>query len=251
MSGSVALVGAGPGAADLLTLRAVRHLREADVILYDRLVSSEILSLAGVKPDLIDVGKLPGHAEEIQDRIHRLMVSYVRAGASVVRLKGGDPMVFGRVGEELARLSEEGIDATVVPGISSAIGLPALLGLPLTMRDVSSGFAVLTGQRTYGIADLGPYIAVDTLVVLMGVRHRTRLARGLIDAGRQGTQPVAFIEDGSTPVERIVVSHLGEVADDLVTVRSPAVWVIGDVVDIWSQRTNPTRRVPVLDPTQG
>lgn len=235
MTGSVALVGAGPGAADLLTLRAVRLMEEADVILHDRLVSRDVLSVAGVRPELIDVGKLPGRAEEIQQRIHRLMVSYARAGANVVRLKGGDPMVFGRAGEELVALAEDGIDATVVPGISSAIGLPATLGLPLTLRDVASGFAVITGHRRTGVADLGPYVAVDTLVVLMGIRHRVRLARGLIEAGRQATQPVAFIESGSTPEERVVVSDLASVAAGEVEVRSPAVWVIGDVVGAWEQ----------------
>lgn len=244
MSGRVTLVGAGPGAADLLTLRAVDRLRTADVVLFDRLVSPTVLGNAPLGAELIPVGKRPGDSAAGQRRILDLLVAHASLGRHVVRLKGGDPMVFGRGAEELQHLVDRGIPVEVVPGVTSAIGVPTSLGIPVTLRGVASSFAVLPGEVAPddGWAGLAP---VDTLVVLMGVRRRTEIATALVAAGRRATTPVAFVERGSTSDERIVTSTLGEVAAGRVDVESPAVWVIGDVVDAVAWRS--AARAPVAD----
>jgi uroporphyrin-III C-methyltransferase len=231
VKGKVYLVGAGPGDPELLTLKALRVLQEAEVVLYDRLVAPAVLELVHPLAELIYVGKARGEQERVQGEIFAQMLHHVRAGRTVVRLKGGDPMVYGRGGEEWAFLAREGIAVELVPGVSSALALPGLAGIPLTLRGVAGGFAVLSGQaQGGGLPDLAPYARVDTLVVLMGVKARAEIARGLIRAGRSPREPVAFIENGSTPQERVVSATLGEVARGEVEVQSPAVWVIGEVV---------------------
>jgi len=231
VKGKVYLVGAGPGDPELLTLKALRVLQEAEVVLYDRLVAPAVLELVHPLAELIYVGKEQGEQERVQGEIFAQMLHHVRAGRKVVRLKGGDPMVYGRGGEEWAFLAREGIAVELVPGVSSALALPGLAGIPLTLRGVAGGFAVLSGQaQGGGLPDLAPYARVDTLVVLMGVKARAEIARGLIGAGRPPREPLAFIENGSTPQERVVSATLGEVARGEVEVQSPAVWVIGEVV---------------------
>lgn len=227
--GKVYLLGAGPGDPDLLTLKAHRVLAQADVVIYDRLVSHEILSLA-THAILIDGGKRQGEQERIQEWINGLMVRYAREVETVVRLKCGDPMVFARGAEEWERLNRDGIEVEVIPGVSSAIAVPTLAGIPPTFRGLATSFAVIAGHRQNLVTvDWSPYARIDTLVVLMGVENREYVAESLIRAGRKGTQPVAFIENGSTPQQRVVESTLAEVAAGSVDVNSPAVFVIGEV----------------------
>jgi uroporphyrin-III C-methyltransferase len=225
------LAGAGPGRADLLTVRAARVLSRAGAVLYDRLVSTEVLDLAPAAAELIDVGKEEGRQEEIQARILEQLEECGRRHETVVRLKGGDPMVFGRGADEWLWLARRGWDVELIPGVSSAIAVPALAGIPPTLRGVSGGFAVVTGNRKQGCCQQwDSYAAVDTLIVLMGVEQRGHIAGCLLGAGRPAATPVAFIENGTTARERVVVTSLGAVAGGETEVSAPAVMVIGEVV---------------------
>lgn len=226
----VFLVGAGPGDPDLLTRKAARILETAEVVLHDRLCGDGVLALIPRGAKRIDVGKHEGEQEATQRRILRLLVQHAKLGRCVVRLKGGDPMVFGRGGEEAAYLREHGIEVEVVPGVSSAFAVPELAGIPLTFRGVATSFAVATGHCRGGCNDQWQrYAGIDTLVILMGVKHRAEIARALIEAGRSGDEPVAFIENGSTPRQRVVRATLAEVAAGAVEVTAPAVFVVGEV----------------------
>lgn len=231
---TIHIVGAGPGSADLLTVRAARLLARADAVLYDRLVSHEVLATIRPGAELHSVGKEAGRQEEIQREILDLLEDCGRRHQTVVRLKGGDPMVFGRGGEEWSWLVARGWDVEVTPGLSSAICVPELAGIPVTYRGVAGGFAVVTGhRRAIARQDWAAYAQVDTLVVLMGVGHKAEIAAGLIAAGRDGTTPVAFVENGSTPRERVVVTNLNEAG--ACQVESPAVMVVGAVVQLRAQ----------------
>ena len=226
------IVGAGPGDPGLLTLRAVHLLQSADVVLYDRLVSPQILALIPPQVEQVYAGKVQGEQAAVQEFISRMLIEYSNSGRTVVRLKGGDPLVFGRGAEEWRLLREAGIEVELVPGVSSATSVLGLAGIPPTFRGIADGFAVVTGHlrdESEGI-DWSKYAAVDTLIILMGVRTRAQIARELIRHGRPSCQPVAFVERGATPDERVVVATLGEVADGLVEVENPAVFVAGDVV---------------------
>ena len=227
----VYLTGAGPGDPDLLTVKAARLIAQAEVIIYDRLVSAEILALARPDALLLFGGKQQGEQERIQNEIQELLLAHAAPGRLVVRLKGGDPMVFGRGAEEWSFLASHGIDVELVPGISSALAVPSLAGIPPTLRGVAVSFAVITGhRRNMEPQEWARYLMVDTLVVLMGIENRQQIARNLIQAGRSSDEPVAFIERGSTDRERVVISKLSEVARGQVEVASPAVFVIGQVV---------------------
>jgi uroporphyrin-III C-methyltransferase len=231
VNGRICLVGAGPGDPELLTVRAARLLAVADAVLHDRLISPEILALIRPGAEIIDVGKEEGQQESIQFRNHELMEDCARRHSLVVRLKSGDPFVFGRGAEEWAWLAARGFAVEIVPGVSSSLSVAALQGIPPTCRGFASGFAVVTGHQA--VDDSGfwlRYAGVDTLIILMGVRNRASIAGALIAAGRRGTQPVAFIENGSTPRERVVVTDLSSVAAGRVEVQAPAVFVCGDVV---------------------
>ena len=234
MSGVVHLVGAGPGDPELLTLRACRLLSMADVVLVDRLVGEGVLRLVAPTAEVIPVGKSPGEDQEAaQERIMRLMIGRCRAGATVVRLKGGDPMVFGRGGEEVRGLVAAGIEVTVTPGVSSVLAAASAGGFGLTHRGIASAFVVVAGT-TVSELDWRRYVTVDTLVILMGVGDRRRIATELVAAGRPADEPVAFVESASLPDERVVHCTLAQVAADEVSIIGPAVWVIGDVVDVRS-----------------
>lgn len=237
-TGKVYLVGAGPGDPDLLTRKALRLLDQAEIVIHDRLVSREILALVNSRSILIDGGKRYGEQEEVQSEIHRAFLRYRHR--VIVRLKAGDPMVFGRGGEELAYLANHGFDVEVVPGVSSAIAAPALAGIPLTYRGVAASFAVVAGHRQSVCAlDWSAYRGVDTLVVLMGVEFRDVIAGSLIAAGRPVDQPVAFVTEASTKSERCVASTLAAVARGGVDVEAPSVMVIGEVVRLrtaWNRR---------------
>ena len=232
-SGKVFLVGAGPGDPELLTLKAARLLNSCDVVLYDRLVSPAILEMVHPSAELIYVGKHEGDQERVQSQIFDLLLKHALDGKTVVRLKGGDPLVFGRGAEEWALALEHGIEVELVPGITSAISVPGLAGIPLTFRDVSRGFAVITGHCNEGLAvNWSAYAHIDTLIVLMGVKNRAFIAESLIAAGRNRDEPVAFVERGATPQENVVIASLREVAAGQVMVQNPAVFVIGQVVKL-------------------
>ncbi len=230
-TGKLYLIGAGPGDAELLTLKAARVLRECDVVLYDRLTTPEVLALARPAAELIYVGKHDGEQEREQARIFELILEHALAGRTVARLKGGDPLVFGRGAEEWDVALEHGIEVELIPGISSAIAVPGLAGIPLTFREVSRSFAVVTGHWKTGTnMDWTPYAKIDTVVILMGTKQRALIATSLIGVGRSAQEPVAFVEQGSMAEQRVVESELGLVAKGEVDVSGPAVMVVGEVV---------------------
>ncbi len=227
----VLLVGAGPGDPDLLTVKALRALQSADVVLYDRLVSAEIVALANPQAEFIYTGKDEHQQEAVQKEIHRLFLLHARFGKNVVRLKGGDPFLFGRGAEELQFLRSHDIDVEVIPGITSALGVPALAGIPVTFRNLSTSVTVATGRSCASKqTDWSRFARVETLVLLMAVANRAGIATALIAAGRAASEPAAFIERGTTPDERVIECTLGDVAAGTVQVSAPAVFVIGEVV---------------------
>jgi uroporphyrin-III C-methyltransferase/precorrin-2 dehydrogenase/sirohydrochlorin ferrochelatase len=231
--GRVVLVGAGPGDPDLITLKGVKALQQADVVLYDRLVNPELLNHAPKHSLLVDVGKAPGDkGQPRQETIHALMVEHARRGRTVVRLKGGDPFVFGRGGEEQAALQEAGINCEVVPGISSAIAAPAAAGIPVTHRGLSTGFAVFTAQGA-GIADTVQWESaaqIPTLVFLMGVERLSAIVENLLANGRSVDTPAAVISRATTPAQRSVTATLGTIVSAAGDLPSPATIVVGEVV---------------------
>ena len=226
---TVALVGAGPGDPDLLTMKAARLLANADVVVHDALVGDGVLALIPASAERIDVGKRPGRPTP-QEMISALLVELGRQGKRVVRLKGGDPFVFGRGGEEAAALAEAGVAFEVVPGITSSVAAPAAAGIPVTHRGVSAAFTVVTGHRRPGEPDVDwrSLAAVGgTIVVLMGVAQRAGIATELIAGGLSPATPVAAIQSATTDAQLVDRCTLGELGD--IDVRSPAVIVIGAV----------------------
>lgn len=233
-SGTVWLVGAGPGDAGLLTLRGLRALESADVIVADRLGARGVLdglAAEGVhlSAEVVDVGKLPGHHAVPQDAINALLVREARAGRTVVRLKGGDPYVFGRGGEELFACQDAGIDVRLVPGVTSAVSVPALAGIPLTHRGLATTFTVATAHDQIAALSGG---RDHTVVLLMGVGTLAHSAITLARGERGADCPVAIVEDGFGPRQRVTVGTLATIAAQAAErgVRSPAVVVVGDVV---------------------
>jgi uroporphyrinogen III methyltransferase/synthase len=235
---TVALVGAGPGDPGLLTVRGRRLLRRADVVVYDRLVDPRVVALAPDHALKIFAGKASGRHAYDQDEINRLLILYARRGRRVVRLKGGDPFVFGRGGEEAEALRAAGVPFVVVPGVSAAIAVPAYAGIPVTHRAVASSFAVVTGHercgKGAGRVDWARLAAVDTLVVMMGLARLADIAATLVAHGRPSTTPVAVIRAGTTAEQQTITGTLADIADK--TARSglepPALAVIGDVVEL-------------------
>lgn len=236
--GRVILVGAGPGAPDLITVRGRRALRQADVVVYDALASHELLELAPPAAERINVGKR-GHdaPTRSQEEINALMVSRARAGLAVVRLKGGDPFVFGRGGEEASACHAAGLPFEVVPGVSAAIGALTYAGIPVTDRRFAASFAVVTGHKdpsrvreAIRWAELAQ--AADTLVVLMGMRNLEEITTRLLSGGRSADTPAAVIMQGTLPEQRVVEATLGDLAEATraVGLSAPAAVVIGDVV---------------------
>jgi uroporphyrinogen III methyltransferase/synthase len=233
----VSLVGAGPGDPGLLTARALELIAEADVIFYDRLIPPGALAGARDDAELQYVGKMPGTVYNPQGDINRRLLDAARAGKTVVRLKGGDPFIFGRGGEEAEELAEAGIEFEVVPGVTAAIAATATAGIPLTHRDDSAGVAFVTGHRTgEGDGSIDPDGSLarfpGTLVFYMGVKRLAENAADLIAGGRPADQPAAAIERGSTPRQRVVTATLGTIAEAAAQkeIRPPALIVIGEVV---------------------
>jgi len=233
-AGSVILVGAGPGDPGLLTLNALRALQQADVILHDRLVSEDVLSLARRDAERISVGKMAGGHAVGQGRIHKLMLEHARAGRNVVRLKGGDPFIFGRGGEELEFLAEHGIAFEVVPGITAAAACGAYAGIPLTHRDHSQSVRLVTAHCGESLDTLD-WLALaqerQTTAFYMGVAGLATLGERLIGHGRAAATPVAVVENGSRPEQRVTLCTLEALADLARTggIRSPALVIVGEV----------------------
>jgi uroporphyrin-III C-methyltransferase len=232
MTGTVFFVGAGPGDPGLITVKGLALLRNAQVVLHDRLVSPDLLGYAHPRAEVIDVGKTPGSGRNPQGSINELLVQKARAGKSVVRLKGGDPFLFGRGFEECQACDRAGIPYKVVPGVSSALAVPASAGIPVTHREISRSLAIVTASFMAGTADPLDYDAlarIDTVVVLMGRAALPEVARRLMQAGRDRHTPVACIQQGTTPHQRTVVSTLERIAEDARMLESPMLTVIGDV----------------------
>ena len=233
-AGTVHLVGAGPGDPKLITVRGAEVLGRADVVVYDRLASPALLDLAPPTAERIYVGKEPGRSAMPQDEIDALLVERALDGQTVVRLKGGDPFVFGRGGEELLACIEAGVACEVVPGITSAVAAPALAGIPVTHRGIAQSFAVVTGSTAHGDeVDLARVAtSTDTLVVLMAAGKLAETCAELIAAGRPSTEPAAIVQWAATPEQRTIVGTL----DDLPTLAAaarigpPATLVVGAVV---------------------
>jgi uroporphyrinogen III methyltransferase/synthase len=240
---TVYLVGAGPGDPGLLSLRAVELIRSADVVLHDRLIPQEALEYARADAELVYVGKQGGGPQMPQDAIDSLLVEHGRAGRRVVRLKGGDPLVFGRGGEEALVLREAGVEFEIVPGITAGVAAPAYAGIPVTHRELASAVAFVTGHERVAAGDEAgdkPESALDwaalarfpgTLVFYMGVRALGRIAERLRAEGRPAGEPVAVIERGTLPGQRTVLATLADVAERAAAegIRAPAVTLVGPV----------------------
>jgi len=251
--GMVYLIGAGPGDPDLITVKGLRCLRSADVVLYDRLISPELLKEARTDALLIYVGKGPSHHIMPQEQINAAIISHAQRGQTVARLKGGDPFVFGRGGEEAQVLIEAGIPFEVIPGITSAIAVPAYAGIPVTHRDYTTSFTVVTGHEGRSASPSVNWEALaalgGTLVVLMGVTALPDFTRRLINGGMDSTTPAAVIQEGTTPQQRIVYGTVENIAERAAQAGlvAPALTVIGRVVEIsetlrWFQQNSTTHR---------
>ena len=245
MTGTIYLVGAGPGDPDLITVKGLKLLRQADVVIYDRLAPPEVLREARPDAELIDGGKQPTKHRLDQAGINALLLDRARRGLSVVRLKGGDPFVFGRGGEEALACMAAGIPFAVVPGISSAIAVPAYAGIPVTQRGISTSFTVLTGhENPDSDANSIDYTALvrlgGTLVLLMGVSHLPRIVAHLLAAGLPPETPAASIEWGTTKRQRSVETTVGTIAERAAHLQSPTTTVIGAVAGLGLHWFEPT-----------
>ncbi len=233
----VALVGGGPGDPELITVKGRRLVAAADVVVVDRLAPGLLLDELRPNVEVVDASKIPYGPARTQEEINHLLVEHARAGRFVVRLKGGDPFVFGRGGEEVLACAEAGVPVTIVPGVTSAVAVPAVAGIPVTHRGVAHEFVVATGH----LAPDDPTSLVDwsavarlrgTLCILMGLTHLRAIAATLVTHGRSGDTPVAVVQEGTTAAQRTIRTTLARVADDVAAsdVRPPSVVVVGEVV---------------------
>ena len=242
MKGTVYLIGAGPGDPGLLTLRGKEILEKADVVVYDRLVSPAILGMCNPKAKMVDVGKMPTHHKVKQSEINKLLVQFAceMPGATIARLKGGDPFVFGRGGEEALELVAAGVEFEVVPGITSAISVPAYAGIPVSHRGIATSFHVITGHEK---AESNGELSLDfenlakcqgTLIFLMGIANMDFIARRLMECGKDPKTPLAFIEKGTTPYQRTVMATLETAGETIAreNVTAPAITIMGGVVEL-------------------
>ena len=238
--GKVFLVGAGPGDPDLLTVKALRILQSADVILYDKLVTPAIMALANPSAEKMYVGKIKGFHSLPQERINALLCVLAKQGKKVCRLKGGDPFMFGRGGEELTQLHAEGIAFEVVPGITAAAGCAAYSGIPLTHRDYNQTCTFLTGHlKTDELQhDWSALVKHNqTLVFYMGISNLNEITTKLAEHGLSASTPVALIENGTTVKQRVIITNLAKASQDVSDhqVASPALVIIGHVVSLRQQ----------------
>ncbi len=242
MSGKVYLIGAGPGDPGLLTLRGKEILEKADVVVYDRLVSPAILGMCNPKAKMVDVGKMPQHHKVKQSEINKLLVQFAceMPSATIARLKGGDPFVFGRGGEEALELVNAGVEFEIVPGITSAISVPAYAGIPVSHRGIATSFHIVTGHEK---AESNGELSLDfenlahcsgTLIFLMGIANMDFIAQRLMECGKDPKTPVAFIEKGTTPYQRTVMATLATAGETIVRekVTAPAITIMGGVVEL-------------------
>ncbi|MEX0350824.1 MAG: uroporphyrinogen-III C-methyltransferase [Paracoccaceae bacterium] len=242
MSGKVFLIGAGPGDPELMTLRALRMLRAADVVVYDRLVSDEILAMHGYGARLIPVGKAPKCHTVPQDRINEILLEEARAGHIVARLKGGDPMIFGRGSEEAAYLMARGIKVSYAPGITAAQGASGATGVPLTHRGLATSVQFITGHRQADkVLDLDWKRLANpdsTLVIYMGVTNIGQIAMGLMTETLPGSTPVLAVSHATTSDERRLVSRLDRIAADARrgALEAPTLFIIGRVVSLYTEQ---------------
>ena len=242
VSAKVYLIGAGPGDPGLLTLRGKEILECADVVVYDRLVSPAILGMCNPKAKMVDVGKMPTHHKVKQSEINKLLVQFAKENPSgvIARLKGGDPFVFGRGGEEALELVDAGVEFEVVPGITSAISVPAYAGIPVSHRGIATSFHIITGHEK---AESNGELSLDfetlaknqgTLIFLMGIANMDFIAKRLIECGKDPKTPLAFIEKGTTPYQRTVMATLESAGETIVreNVTAPAITIMGGVVEL-------------------
>ncbi|QGH34314.1 uroporphyrinogen-III C-methyltransferase [Gracilibacillus salitolerans] len=236
--GKVYLIGAGPGDPDLITVKALKAIQQADVILYDRLVNQELLNEAKPDADLIYCGKLPKLHLMKQETINHLLIKYGKKKKFVVRLKGGDPFVFGRGAEEAEALAKNGVAYEVVPGITSGIAAPAYADIPITHRELGRSFAVVTGHCKNGEpSDIQwDYLAksVDTLAIYMGMSNLSFITEQLISCGKSAQTPIAIIQEGTTANQKVVTGTLQNIVHlvEQHQVKNPAMIVIGEVVKV-------------------
>jgi uroporphyrin-III C-methyltransferase len=235
-TGKVYLVGAGPGDPGLMTLRGLQLLRRAQVIAYDQLVNPHLLEEASVGTERIFVGKQAGKHCIAQQEINQALIHHARRGRDVVRLKGGDPFVFGRGGEEAEALANAGIEFEIVPGVSSIVAVPAYAGIPLTHRRYASSFAVVTGHESVKSKSSVDWAkiatAVDTLVILMGLRNLPAIVGELIAHGLALETPVAVICRGTTRDQQTVAGTLADIVEKAAALKAPALIVVGEVVGL-------------------
>ena len=240
--GHVYLIGAGPGDPGLLTIRGKEILERADVVVYDRLVSPAILGMCNSKAKMVDVGKMPTHHKVKQSEINKLLVQFAQEYPQgiIARLKGGDPFVFGRGGEEALELVAAGVEFDVVPGITSAISVPAYAGIPVSHRGIATSFHIITGHEK---AESNGELSLDfenlakcqgTLIFLMGIANMDFIAKRLMECGKDPKTPLAFIEKGTTPYQRTVVATLETAGETIVreNVTAPAITIMGGVVEL-------------------
>jgi uroporphyrinogen III methyltransferase/synthase len=237
--GKVYLVGAGPGDPGLITVKGLACLKQADVVVYDRLVDESILNEARPEADKIYVGKASSHHTLEQEKINQLLIEKAREGKVVVRLKGGDPFVLGRGGEEAKALAENGIPFEVVPGVSSALAVPAYAGIPVTHRGIASSVTIVTGHkasegREVNIAWDKISVTADTLIILMGLGNLAHVVDQLIRNNRSPSAPIAVITHGTTGRQRCVMGTLEDIVDKVKSenLQPPSVVVVGDVVQL-------------------
>ncbi|GAE95109.1 uroporphyrinogen-III methyltransferase [Gracilibacillus boraciitolerans JCM 21714] len=238
MGGKVYLIGAGPGDPELITVKALKAIQRADVILYDRLVNQDLLKEARADTNLIYCGKLPKVHHMKQETINHLLVKYGKKDRNVVRLKGGDPFVFGRGAEEAIALAKNGVEYEVIPGITSGIAVPAYADIPITHRELGRSFAVVTGHCKNGKpAEIQwEYLAksVDTLAIYMGMSNLSYITEKLLDSGKSAQTPIAIIQEGTTANQKVVKGTLQSIVNivEQHNMRNPAMIVVGDVVKV-------------------
>ncbi len=253
--GEAWLVGAGPGDPELLTVRAVQIMQAADVILHDRLVSQDVLALARRDADLISVGKMPGCRVNSQDEINAMLVSLVASGKRVCRLKGGDPLIFGRGGEEFEALCAAGVSCEIVPGITAAAGCAASAGISLTHRDVSQSVVFVAAHGKDSVDKLDwPSLARDrqTLAFYMAVKRFPELMSNLIAHGRSASTPIAIVESGTMPGERVVRGRLGQLVllAEAQRISAPAILIVGEVTALGGYMAQETGEQDEVSSTQ-
>ncbi len=239
--GKVYIVGAGPGDVELITVKGLKSIQQADVILYDRLVNKDLLQYAKEDAELINCGKLPDYHLMQQDTINKFLVKYAKKGKVVTRLKGGDPFIFGRGGEEAEACRQAGVPFEIIPGITAGIAAPAYAGIPVTHRDYSSSFAIVTGHCKEGGEDGIQWEAlakgIDTLAIYMGVKNLPYIRQQLLHHGKDPDTPAALIHCGTLASQQTAVGTLGTIVEiaQRHQIINPSMIVIGDVVKLHHQ----------------